>query len=175
MTLIKVSESSGHRTRRVVMWPAHVTCRHWPYHYLHFVIISLSAGLKTSCAVHKTRSAVQHGAITSPCDIYSSGRLYNKRPIFITIIIFCLGEWILLYVAFCAIMGLCPTLIERVLYSAHYHRQHCTLQAFEQFGALFLLEEKYINTAVTWAYYKVFWLQDSTGLSIHSWRHSHEL
>ena len=23
----------------------------------------------------------------------------------------------------------------RVLYSAQYHRQHCTLQAFEQFGA----------------------------------------
>ena len=24
----------------------------------------------------------------------------------------------------------------RVLYSAQYHRQHCTLHAFEQFGAL---------------------------------------
>ena len=24
----------------------------------------------------------------------------------------------------------------RVLYSAQYHRQHCTLQAFEQLGAL---------------------------------------
>ena len=33
---------------------------------------------------------------------------------------------------------LCPTLIStsRVLYSAQYHRQHCTLHAFEQFGAL---------------------------------------
>ena len=26
----------------------------------------------------------------------------------------------------------------RVLYSAHYHRQHCTLQAFEQFAALYM-------------------------------------
>ena len=26
----------------------------------------------------------------------------------------------------------------RVLYSAQYHRQHCTLQAFEQFVALYL-------------------------------------
>ena len=26
----------------------------------------------------------------------------------------------------------------RVLYSAHYHRQHCTLRAFEQFGALYM-------------------------------------
>ena len=26
----------------------------------------------------------------------------------------------------------------RVLYSAQYHRQHCTLQAFEQFGALYM-------------------------------------
>ena len=25
-----------------------------------------------------------------------------------------------------------------VLYSAHYHRQHCTLHAFEQFGALYM-------------------------------------
>ena len=25
-----------------------------------------------------------------------------------------------------------------VLYSAQYHRQHCTLQAFEQFGALYM-------------------------------------
>ena len=26
----------------------------------------------------------------------------------------------------------------RVLYSAQYHRQYCTLQAFEQFGALYM-------------------------------------
>ena len=26
----------------------------------------------------------------------------------------------------------------RVIYSAHYHRQQCTLQAFEQFGALYM-------------------------------------
>ena len=26
----------------------------------------------------------------------------------------------------------------RVLYSTQYHRQHCTLQAFEQFGALYM-------------------------------------
>ena len=37
--------------------------------------------------------------------------------------------------------GLCPTLILNdfkgsLFYSAQYHRQHCTLQAFEQFGAL---------------------------------------
>ena len=37
--------------------------------------------------------------------------------------------------------GLCPTLIlnaPRVLYNAQYHRQHCTLHAFEQFGALYV-------------------------------------
>ena len=36
---------------------------------------------------------------------------------------------------------LCPTLISmtsRVLYSAQYHRQHCTLYAFEQLGALYM-------------------------------------
>ena len=26
----------------------------------------------------------------------------------------------------------------RVLYSAQYHRQHCTLRSFEQFGALYM-------------------------------------
>ena len=26
----------------------------------------------------------------------------------------------------------------KVLYSAQYHRQHCTLHAFEQFGALYM-------------------------------------
>ena len=33
----------------------------------------------------------------------------------------------------------------RVLYSAQYHRQHCTLHAFEQFGALYMHnhEDKY--------------------------------
>ena len=37
--------------------------------------------------------------------------------------------------------GLCPTLISNdsmVLYSAQYHRQHCTLHAFKQFGALYM-------------------------------------
>ena len=36
---------------------------------------------------------------------------------------------------------LCPTLILNdlgVIYSAQYHRQHCTLQAFEQFGAKYM-------------------------------------
>ena len=59
------------------------------------------------------------------------------------------SDWILLYVAFCTIMteespksGLhvCPTLISNDftrLFEVHntYHRQHCTVQAFEQFGA----------------------------------------
>ena len=37
--------------------------------------------------------------------------------------------------------GLCPTLISMTsifFYSAQYHRQHCTPQAFEQFGALYM-------------------------------------
>ena len=29
-------------------------------------------------------------------------------------------------------------LTSRALYSAQYHRQHCTLHAFEQFGALYM-------------------------------------
>ena len=34
-----------------------------------------------------------------------------------------------------------------VLYSAQYHRQHCTLHAFEQFGALYMHnhDEKYTS------------------------------
>ena len=62
------------------------------------------------------------------------------------------GEWILLYVAFCTILTISRQkearsrdnalllfrMTSRVLYSAQYHRQHCTLQAFEQFGALYM-------------------------------------
>ena len=35
----------------------------------------------------------------------------------------------------------------RVLYSAQYHRQHCTLHAFEQFGALYMHnhDDKYLS------------------------------
>ena len=46
----------------------------------------------------------------------------------------------------------------KALYSAHYHRQYCTLQAFEQFGALYLqnLDDKHsipagIRTQYLWA------------------------
>ena len=60
--------------------------------------------------------------------------------------------WILLYVAFSTIMAISRQkearsqdyalllfrMISRVLHSAQYHRQHCTLQAFEQFGALYI-------------------------------------
>ena len=59
-----------------------------------------------------------------------------------------LNIWILLYVAFCTIMTISRQkarrryyalllfrIISRVLYSAQYHRQHCTLDAFEQSGA----------------------------------------
>ena len=59
---------------------------------------------------------------------------------------------ILLYIAFCTIMAISRqkearsqdyTLLlfrmtSRVLYSTHYHRQHCTLRAFEQLGALYM-------------------------------------
>ena len=58
--------------------------------------------------------------------------------------------WILLYAAFCTIMALLRQkearkrdyalllfwMTSRVLHSAQYHRQHYTLHAFEQFGAL---------------------------------------
>ena len=54
--------------------------------------------------------------------------------------------WVLLYVAFCTIMAISRQkearsryyalllfwMTSRVLYSAQYHRQHCTLHAFEQ-------------------------------------------
>ena len=60
--------------------------------------------------------------------------------------------WILLYVAFCTIMAILRQKEARsrdyalllfrmtlmVLYSAQYHRQHCTLHAFEQFGSLYM-------------------------------------
>ena len=53
--------------------------------------------------------------------------------------------------------GLYPTLnsSEWVLYSAQYHRQHCTLQAFEQFGALHNQDNKYLarpgfKTGLSW-------------------------
>ena len=57
----------------------------------------------------------------------------------------------MLYVAFCTIMAISRQkdsrsrdyympfffrMTSRVLYNALYHRQHCTLQAFEQFGSL---------------------------------------
>ena len=62
------------------------------------------------------------------------------------------GEWILLYIAFCTIMAISRKKevrsrdyalllfrkTSKVLYSVQYHRQHCTLQAFEQFGALYM-------------------------------------
>ena len=37
----------------------------------------------------------------------------------------------------------------RVLYSAQYHRQHCTLHPFEQFGTLYMhsLDDKQPNRA----------------------------
>ena len=59
----------------------------------------------------------------------------------------CVGEWILFSVPFCTLAaeggpksGICPTLLNdfKVLYSVQYHRQHCTLQTFEQFGALYM-------------------------------------
>ena len=60
--------------------------------------------------------------------------------------------WILLYVAFCTIMVISRQkearsrdyalllfrMTSRILYSAQYHRQYCTLQAFEQFRALYM-------------------------------------
>ena len=59
---------------------------------------------------------------------------------------------ILLYVAFCTIMAISRQkearsrdyallifrMTSRVIYSAQYHRQHCTLHVFEQFGALYM-------------------------------------
>ena len=66
--------------------------------------------------------------------------------------VFVSSEWILRCVAFRAIKEISRqkealsrdyTLLlfrmtSRALYSAQYHRQHCTLQAFEQFGALYM-------------------------------------
>ena len=66
---------------------------------------------------------------------------------------------ILLYVAFCTIMAISRQkearsrdyalllfrVNSRVLHSALYHREHCTLHAFEQFGALYMYnhDDKY--------------------------------
>ena len=58
----------------------------------------------------------------------------------------------LLYVAFCTIIAisrqkearsrdyalLLLQMTSKVLYSTLYHRQHCTLHAFEQFGTLYM-------------------------------------
>ena len=63
-----------------------------------------------------------------------------------------MSERILPYVAFCTILVLSRQkearsrdyalllflMTSRVLYSAQYHRQHCTLHASEQFGALYM-------------------------------------
>ena len=63
-----------------------------------------------------------------------------------------MNECILFYVAFCTIMVISRQkkarsrdyalllfrMTSRVLYSAQYHRQHRTLQAFEQFGTLYV-------------------------------------
>ena len=78
---------------------------------------------------------------------YKRNEMFLPRPLHR----FCIeSEWILLYVAFCIIMAISrqkeearsrdyPLLLFRkVLYNAPYHRHHCRLQAFEQFGALFV-------------------------------------
>ena len=63
---------------------------------------------------------------------------------------------ILFYVAFCTIMAILRQkkarsrdyalllfrMTSRVLHRAQYHRQHCTLHAFEQFGALYIVTVK---------------------------------
>ena len=63
-----------------------------------------------------------------------------------------MNEWILLYIAFFTIMAISRQkegrsreyalllfrMTSRVLYSAQYHRQDCTLHAFEPFGALYM-------------------------------------
>ena len=84
--------------------------------------------------------------------------LYCLECIYTVIIIISSG-WILLYVAFCTIMPISRQkearsqyyalllfrMTLRVLYSAQYHRQHCTLHTFEQLGALYMHshDEKY--------------------------------
>ena len=44
-------------------------------------------------------------------------------------------------------MAISYRMTSRVLYSAQYHRQHCTLQAFEQFEALYIhnIDNKYLT------------------------------
>ena len=76
------------------------------------------------------------------------------------------SEWIVLYVAFCTVMAisrqkesrsrdyvLLLSNDSRVLYSAQYHRQHCTLQIFEQFGAQYMqnLDDKHL---IFWTVFK---------------------
>ena len=67
------------------------------------------------------------------------------------------SEWISLYVAFSTIMAISRQketrsldyalllfrITSMVLYSAQYHRQHYTLQAFEQFGSLYMHNHDY--------------------------------
>ena len=43
-------------------------------------------------------------------------------------------------------------LILRALCSAQYHRQHCTLQAFEQFGALYICTAPFTNIRIRTQY-----------------------
>ena len=72
------------------------------------------------------------------------------------------GEWILLYIAFCTILTISRQkearrrdnalllflMTSRVLYSAQYHRQHCTLQAFKQFGTLYMHNHDICTTTI---------------------------
>ena len=61
--------------------------------------------------------------------------------------LFVVSEWILLYdsllhnygnIATVGIMPYSDRMTWRALYSAQYHRQQCTLQAFEPFAALYM-------------------------------------
>ena len=77
------------------------------------------------------------------------------------VVYYWVSEWILLSVAFCTIMAISrqkevqswDCMPSMIIYSAQYHRQYCTPQAFEQIGALHIhnLDDRHpIRTQYLW-------------------------
>ena len=99
-----------------------------------------------------------HSNVQIMWPVVHASRLQNLKIItlYVTfslnVIYYMIYIWILLYVAFCTIMAISRQkearsrdyalhlfrMTSMVLYSAQYHRQHCKLHAFEQFGALYM-------------------------------------
>ena len=103
--------------------------------------------LKNSSGELESQSATTRGASKLSKNEVDQSQPMNENSISSMSVM-----WILLYVAFCTIIEisrqkearnreyalLLSNDFKELIYSVQYHRHHCTLQAFEQFRALYL-------------------------------------